>query len=387
MKKLGSMWIIALIVSMCAACGAPANVASNEDDAPAPAEAEAQQQDETETVSAAPAETETPAESPEPSPVYPDTFDTGDALVYPNQYEIRMASTQFATKVAPPNPGTFYSYYEVKDPDKVYVHSIFHVKNLGGTAIGADEIMHVDVVYDGKYEYTGFSTMEEDGGTDFTYTNIASIAPLTSGVLHFLTEVPAEVKDSGKQVDIKVSAGGKTLTGTGNTAAEGQTLIMDEVRPLPENTAWQQYIPLQSGELALQEDYAELTALHAEFAAQVKPPKASGFYSYYEVKDPNKVYAHISFSYKNLLTIGKNADEAISVRLIYDNTYEYRGFSTIESNNGSDFTYANISKIDPLTTERIHYLIEVPAEIEDNGLPVVFVVRMNDTDYYYEMAR
>ncbi|MBP1988737.1 hypothetical protein [Paenibacillus eucommiae] len=380
MKKIAKLWMVSMILVICAACSTPEqnSGASSSPSTSATVGNETNQQNEPEAVQTA------NVKKAEPSPVYPTTFDTGDVLLYPNQYEISMVSTEFSTKVSPPNPGTLYSYYEVKDPDKIYVHNVFHVKNLGGTSISADEIMNVKIMYDGKYEYTGFSTIEEDGGSELSYSNITFIAPLTSGKLHFLTEVPLEVKTSGKSVEVVVTANGNSVKGT-NTTSKGQTLTMGKEHPLPEQTAWQQYKPLKAAEKTVDEAYAELTILDAKFETSVKPPKASGMYSYYEVKDPGKIYAHISFAFKNLMTIGKDAEEAISVRLIYNNKYEYRGFSTIEEDNGSNFTYSNIVKIDPLSTERIHYVIEVPVEVKDSGLPVVFVIRMNETDYYYEM--
>lgn len=384
MRKTIQTWMIAMLVALvAAACGAPAKDGTNGSNAGS-VKQEGGQSNSGNDDKEEPNATEEP--TPAPTPEYPSSFDIGDVLVFPNQYEIRMVSQQTATKVVPPNPDDYYTYYEVKEPDKIYVHTVFKVKNLSGDSVAADEVMDVKVMYDGKYEYSAFSTIEEKGGGDFTYTNITGIAPLTEGVLHFLAEVPLEVKDSGKPVEVIVSANGLEITGTGNES-EGQRLVMGEEIELQEKTAWKQYAPLAASEPVTEEDYAELTVLDAEFATKVVPPKASGYYSYYEVKEPAHTYAHVSFAYKNLATAGKVADEAINVRLIYDNKYEYRGFSAIEENNGADFTYSNITNIDPLTTGRIHYLIEVPAEVETSGRPVVLVVQMNETNYYYEMKQ
>lgn len=278
MRKTIQTWMIAmLVVLVAAACGAPAKDGANGSNAGS-AKQEGGQSDSGNDDKEEPSAAEEP--TPAPTPEYPSSFDIGDVLVFPNQYEIRMVSQQTATKVVPPNPDDYYTYYEVKETDKIYVHTVFNVKNLSGDSVTADEVMDVKVVYDGKYEYSAFSTIEERGGGDFTYTNITGIAPLTEGVLHFLAEVPLEVKDSGKPVEVIVSANGLEITGTGNES-EGQRLVMGEEIELQAKTAWKQYAPLAAGEPVTEEDYAELTVLDAEFATKVIPPKASGYYSYY----------------------------------------------------------------------------------------------------------
>lgn len=101
-------------------------------------------------------------------PLLPTTFAIGDTLIFPDKFEIKMTQMEFTSRVDPPHPDSFYSYYEVKDSDKVYIHSVFEVKNLKANELMADDILSVSILYDDKYSYTGFSTFEEDGGGDFT---------------------------------------------------------------------------------------------------------------------------------------------------------------------------------------------------------------------------
>lgn len=49
------------------------------------------------------------------------------------------------------------------------------IKSLLESGKSADEFASVTIKYDGKYEYNTFSTIEENGGADFSYTNITSI--------------------------------------------------------------------------------------------------------------------------------------------------------------------------------------------------------------------
>ncbi len=114
--------------------------------------------------------------------------------------ELTFKKATFTDKVVPPKPTGFYTYYQVKTEGHTYLDIVVAYKNLEGSGKPANEVGRIIVLYDGKYEYTSFSTIEKQGGSDFTYTNITDIAPLTTGVLHFICEVPVEVRDSGKPI-------------------------------------------------------------------------------------------------------------------------------------------------------------------------------------------
>lgn len=107
-------------------------------------------------------------------------------------------------------------------------------------------------------------------------------------------------------------------------------------------------------------DYTNITK-------DVMPKNPSGyFYSHY-VADSGKTYIDICVAYKNLESVAVGADDVGRAVMYYDNNYEYTGFSCIEEDNRGDFTYSNITNIDPLTTEYLHYLIEVPDEVVKSG--------------------
>jgi hypothetical protein len=388
-KRLTIIIVLTLIVSMlitaCANTPGEAAISSQGENTTAQSSASEQPTQET----AAPASTPTPTPTPKPTPEpLPSEFAIGDKLIFPDEFEITMTKREFATQVNPPRPDSYYSYYEVKDSGKVYIHSIFEVKNLKGNALGADDVLDVSVLYDGKYSYTGFSTIEEDGGGDFTYTNITSIAPLTVGVLHFLVEVPVEVRDSGKNVQLSIIVNKHTLVCTGETDSPTDISFGDTSSTSGNAGAsdWQKYPFLVVGETITEADYAEMTLKTAEFTNTVKPTKASGYYSYYEVKDSTKTYAHLVLEFKNLMGNGADADEIANIQVIYDNKYVYTGFSSIEEDGGSDLTYTNITRIDPLDKGTIHYIVEVPLEVRDSGKAVVFIVTFNRTSYSYTLV-
>lgn len=321
-------------------------------------------------------------------PLLPTTFAIGDTLIFPDKFEIKMTQMEFTSRVDPPHPDSFYSYYEVKDSDKVYIHSVFEVKNLKANELMADDILSVSILYDDKYSYTGFSTFEEDGGGDFNYTSISSIAPLTVGIIHFITEVPVEVRDSGKNVSLSLNADNKSITCTGDTDTP-QILAFGDISTETTagiNTNWQKYPTLEYSQTIVEDDFAEMTLIKAEFSNIVKPTNASGYYSYYEVKDAAKTYAHIVIAFKNLQTNSSAADRMAHIELVYDNKYSYSGFATIEEDGGRDFTYTSITNIAPLDMGTIHYLVEVPLEVRDSEKTLAVIVTFNKASYSFKLG-
>ena len=114
--------------------------------------------------------------------------------------EFSISAYSIAQKIEPPNPGSFYNYYEVKDPAETYLDIILNFKNTSTIGINADEITNMKIIYGNGYEYDTFSTLEESGGTDFTYTNITKIEPLKSANIHYIATLPIEAKESNETI-------------------------------------------------------------------------------------------------------------------------------------------------------------------------------------------
>lgn len=92
----------------------------------------------------------------------------------------------------------------------MFLNTVITVKSLQTSGKSASDFVNVKIIYDNKYEYTTFSTLEEDGGANFTYTNITNIEPLQSGVLHFLASVPSNIENDGKPLIAVISVKGNT---------------------------------------------------------------------------------------------------------------------------------------------------------------------------------
>ena len=126
-----------------------------------------------------------------------------------NKYEITILGIDIAKTILPPNVSSFYTYYEAKTDGHQYLEVKYDYKNLGESNIRADNTISMTIKYDNKYEYTGFSVIEDDDG-DFTYSNITNIAPLTTGKMHYLFDIPDEVVNGEGNIVAKIKCGSDT---------------------------------------------------------------------------------------------------------------------------------------------------------------------------------
>ena len=132
-----------------------------------------------------------------------------ETLTKEDVYEVTVVGFDFGKKIMPPNPPSYYTYYEAKEDGHQYLDLKIDYKNLDATGISADEIASAKIKYAGKYEYTSFSVIEDSDG-DFTYSNITNVAPLTVGKMHYLFDVPDEVVDSMESIVATIVVKGDT---------------------------------------------------------------------------------------------------------------------------------------------------------------------------------
>ena len=118
----------------------------------------------------------------------------GQTCTIPDLCEFTLNYAELKKEVLPPNPASFYTYYPEED-GMTYLDVSISTKNLRTTARSADEFGSVTAIVGAGYEYDGFSVIEESGGSDFTYSNIADIAPLETAVIHYLISIPNEVAE------------------------------------------------------------------------------------------------------------------------------------------------------------------------------------------------
>lgn len=160
-----------------------------------------------------------------------------------------------------------------------------------------------------------------------------------------------------------------------------KAFVSIEVEKKPEFVAEE----LSIGETYIIPDLCEFTVNYSELKKEVTPLNPKGYYTYYPEED-GKTYIDLSISIKNTRTTRRNADQFGIVKAICGDGYEYNGFSTIEESNGSNFTYTNITDVDPLETATIHYLNSIPNELaDDNTIPIKLEITILNQNYILNM--
>ncbi|WP_431811960.1 hypothetical protein [Lysinibacillus sp. FW12] len=143
----------------------------------------------------------------------------------------------------------------------------------------------------------------------------------------------------------------------------------------------EEVMTITKGNALVIDDYAEITINNNVFGKQISPPNPSSMYTYYKNEEEGEVYLDTSISVKSLLTTGQSSDEFVDVKIIYDEKYEYKTFSTIEDRGGEDFTFTNITSIEPLKTGTLHFLASVPEQVEKDGKPLKAIITVKGQTY------
>lgn len=262
-------------------------------------------------------------------------------------------------KIEPAITKAFSLFYEAKDGTK-YVDFMMNVKNLKSEKIEIENIINAKVKIDGK-EYDNFAVIEGKNGEGFKLSNIAPIDPLTSSTVHILSDVPESELSKDIELTFKI-----------NNKDYKSTFKLADVAPK------KKFVKL--GDTISSEGHSQVKLNSLEFKKRVAPSKPGSFYNYYEVKDTSKIFLVLGVDVKNMKETELNADEVLNVKVTYNDKFKYDSFAIIEKSGGSDFSYANITAIDPLTTSKMYYLCEVPEEVK-NG-KVELEINLNGTKYY-----
>jgi len=131
----------------------------------------------------------------------------------------------------------------------------------------------------------------------------------------------------------------------------------------------------------IKDDRAEITINKIEFSYDVLPDNTSSFYTHYAAES-GKVYIHIDTDVKNIQKQDLGCDELMSVKVDYNNGYEYDGFPVPEDST-TGFTYANIVGIAPLCTQGVRFLVDCPQEVEESQNPVKIIFTLSNKEYEY----
>ena len=127
-------------------------------------------------------------------------------------------------------------------------------------------------------------------------------------------------------------------------------------------------------------DYCEFTVESFNITNDVVPPKKSGVYTHYKA-DQGKIYIDLCIKYKNLDTGKISADSTFKSTLIYRNIYEYTGNIIVEESDRSDFTYASLTDIAPLSSIYLHILFNASDIVKSTDGSLIAVLQVNSKYY------
>lgn len=118
-----------------------------------------------------------------------------------NFCEFQVNEINFSKKILPPNTNGFYTYYEAKSPDSIFLDIVINIKNLDTIIRSVDDLVSVSVVYDNQYTYQATPIVVDADGS-FTYPTISGVQPLLSKIVYYLITIPTEIQNSNKSLVI-----------------------------------------------------------------------------------------------------------------------------------------------------------------------------------------
>ena len=127
--------------------------------------------------------------------------------IYGSDYEFTLKNVELTYELLPPNTSSVYTSYPAES-GKVYVHVDADVKNTMQRDLRIEELFKTTVLYDGKYNYTGFPIVT-DGDNRFDWvSSYVAATPLETCLAHGLVECPVEVDESGNPITVFIEISG-----------------------------------------------------------------------------------------------------------------------------------------------------------------------------------
>ena len=127
--------------------------------------------------------------------------------IYGSDYEFTLKNVELTYELLPPNTSSVYTSYPAES-GKVYVHVDADVKNTMQRDLRIEELFKTTVLYDGKYNYTGFPIVT-DGDNRFDWVgSYVAATPLETCLAHGLVECPVEVDESGNPITVFIEISG-----------------------------------------------------------------------------------------------------------------------------------------------------------------------------------
>ena len=270
--------------------------------------------------------------------------------------EIEIANVFVTNDVMPPKPSSFYTHYEASSGN-VYFVVVMDAKNLGTDAVSANDLITATLVID-ENEYSATTLVETDDGASLDRGTSKNVDALAVARLYQLYSVPESVDTQEFKLVIKNGE---------ETYASEFSLSNFESKVEAVNI----------GDTITDDKTISLTIDSVEFKNTLYPPKASGYYHYYDA-DTDKTYLIVKMTVTNLKGSDMKYDSIAGVSCVYNEKYNYSFFTVFEEDGGADLNgYPGQYAISPLDKGVVYYLAEVPAQVAEGPVEISFYIAGN----------
>ena len=197
---------------------------------------------------------------------------------------------------------------------------------------------------------------------------------MTTEYLHFLASIPDEAAKSNGELIAVLDIGGQKCH---CVVREGETGKL--IQP-SENAITEKDCELKLHDIAYIEDVCEISPESINIARDVYPAKPYDYCLYFTA-GAGKQFIDLCVRYKSFTDRAVLADKLISATLTYNEKYNYNAFDIIEQDSRGTFSYNNITYVEPLTNDYLHYLFEVPDEVANSKEPITITLKVDSYSY------
>lgn len=201
------------------------------------------------------------------------------------------------------------------------------------------------------------------------------------------SDLPQEERELFAQAILRSSFSGESLEGKKiGEIIEGQRKFKEDAIKREQEEAQAAKLKeanakvINAGSKILNESM-EVIINKVELTYDVLPDKTSGYYTHYPA-GKGEVYISVDANIKNLRKQALPCDEIMLVEADYNSGYRYKAMPVVKDGRG-DFTYANITAINPLETKGMKFLIKCPEEIETTKNPLFLLFDIEKEKYKY----
>lgn len=278
-----------------------------------------------------------------------------------NIAEITIANVFSTSDVMPPKPSSFYSHYEASS-GCVYFVVVMDVKNLGANSVSADEIISATLVI-GDATYNAITVVETEDGASLDRGSSTYIDALEVARLYQLYSIPNSTETNSFKLSIK---NGDEIYTSDFSLSHFESKVKK----------------VNIGDTITDKDTISLTIDSIEFKNTLYPPRASGYYHYYEAAS-GKTYLIVKMTVANLKGTDMKYDSIAGVSCVYNEKYNYSFSTVLEEDGGQDLNgYPSQYAISPLDKGVVYYLAEVPTQVANGPVEITFYIAGN----YYSFS-